>query len=59
MGESLEEVLVKNVGEKRGSRPQLNLSLVWDRCVRVERVMPGVKPRCRLGGGKDPRSRWS
>lgn len=55
----LVSVLVKNVGEKRGSRPQLNLSLVWDMCVRVERVMPGVKPRCKLGRGEGPRSRWS
>lgn len=41
----LGSVLVKIVGEKGGSRPQLNLGLVWDMRVRVERVMPGVKPR--------------
>lgn len=48
----LGSVLVKIVGGEKGSGPKFSLGLVWDTCVRVERVMPGVKPSGILVGMK-------
>lgn len=47
--------MVKIVGEKRGSRSQLNLGLVWDTCVRVERVMPGGEAKVEAWWGRGPK----